>query len=300
MLNKNFLSLDGTKDVVLFKYVVREQNEELDKKQDELQERMGGQKQKASIPKIFSILQLIFLAIGAILIISLIRACDPDVDFFEFFFRTWWLWACALVSLAIAFIIERIEKKKENEVVESSEFKEITEEMVEVEKKSYDALAIPENAIDTDFFITYFKLNKSGKRVRPSALMMFESANTEFKLFVEDEKLCLADMSMVVGIPLSSITGIEKINKSMTFTGWNKSEAFNSEKYKPYKLKTNSYGVIFVKPYYLLKFNLEDKEYALYFPSYELSTVLSLTGLKDPDEQEVQENKEIHPRVERN
>lgn len=292
MRDKNFLSFDGTKDVVFFKCAIRSVSEETQKKHDELGEGIDEQQQKASIPKIFSILQIVFLLVGIVLVTACIRACgNVDESPIEFVVRTWWLWLLGIASLIIAFVIEKAKRNKIKEVSESADFKAISEESELICQQAFNELKVPDNAVPTDLFLTTFKLNGKGKRVSANVLEPCDSNNVEFRLFIENDNLCVADVSMVSAIPLASLTGIEKVKKNMVFDGWNKAEPYNSDKYKKYKVQRSQYGAFFVKPYYILKFNVDGSEYGLYFPPYELDTILSLTGLSNPDMEIIVEDK---------
>ena len=286
MLENNFLSFDGTEDVVFFKNVLRKSSDDMDEQQDEMEEKMGELKKKSSIHPALNIFGTILYAVAIILLVAGIRACgNTDEDVMAFVFRSWWLWLLGGCSLIGAIIINVIKRKKAKEVVESEEFKSFEKQSTEVCNKSYEELNVPQNAYDVDLFVSFVKVKASGKKV--NALIMSECDNPEFKVFVEDGKLCIADVSMVVGVPLENLVGIEKINKTISFTDWNKTTSYKDGEYRSYKITENKYGTLFIKPYYALKLTVENEEYSLYFPPYELDKILSVTGLKNPDEQTV-------------
>lgn len=53
----------------------------------------------------------------------------------------------------------------------------------------------------------------------------------------------------------------------------------NSPTYKPYKVRANQYGMLFVKPYYGMQFKGAEGEYEILIPPYELETMRSLVEL---------------------
>ena len=113
---------------------------------------------------------------------------------------------------------------------------------------------------------------------------MFEYINFDMLVFREGEMLCLADDRSVIGIPLSDITGIYKINKRVNFSGWNKEDDFNTGAYKPYKITQNNYGILYIKPYYSLRFTGYGEVYEILFPAYELDTFVRLTDASEKED----------------
>ena len=97
--------------------------------------------------------------------------------------------------------------------------------------------------------------------------------------------LCIADVNNVIGLPIEDMTGIYKINKRVSFLGWNKEESFNKAPYKQYKMTSNQFGMIFIKPHYSLRFSSFGEEYEILFPAYELETFTSLTGVEVKEEE---------------
>ena len=59
----------------------------------------------------------------------------------------------------------------------------------------------------------------------------------------------------------------------------NKDVPMNSPTYKPYKVRANQYGMLFVKPYYGMQFKGAEGEYEILIPPYELETMRSLVEL---------------------
>lgn len=185
---------------------------------------------------------------------------------------------CGVVSLSLWLT----ERKRSKTVAESDEFKDDVKNADQLAAECFARLNIPDDAKKADIFLRPYKI-KNGKEKK--AFDMFEYINTEFHVFREGDLLCIADVGSVIGISVKDMTGIHPIDKRVNFMGWNKEENFNKGVYKPYKMTSNQYGILFIKPCYSLHFFGLGEEYEIIFPAYELETFKSLTELdvKDPE-----------------
>ena len=82
-----------------------------------------------------------------------------------------------------------------------------------------------------------------------------------------------------MSVPRGAFVSYRRIDKNAMFTRWNKAENFNSPRYKAYKIRANSMGALFVKPYYSALLNTPEGEFEIIFPSYELDAMRSLIEL---------------------
>ncbi len=136
----------------------------------------------------------------------------------------------------------------------------------------YD-LNIKEDAINMDIIFASTKTDKQGiEKITNTSLINF--VNMELKVFIEEDKLCFADIEKIIGIPLDSIKSIEEVNKTIALPAWNKDE----ETLKKYKLKINGYNMIMIKPYYQVNLLLDNEDYYFYLPSYEIDVFKELIG----------------------
>ena len=174
-----------------------------------------------------------------------------------------------------------MEKKKTKTTVESDDFKDGVESSAAFTEECYAELGVPEDAKQADIFTKPYKM-KNGKEKKASS--WFEYVNQEVDIFLEGNMLCIADVNNVIGLPIEDMTGIYKINKRVSFLGWNKEESFNKDPYKQYKMTCNQFGMIFIKTHYSLRFSSFGTEYEILFPAYELDTFTSLTGLEVKEE----------------
>lgn len=266
----------------------REMKESLSKRQDELVEAGNKQEEQASLPswlenvKIIAKFFMIVTLCGSVS--GILKALTDGKHFVEIAKNGWWIWLIAGISTAIFLIIHFISKKKVKAVVESEEFNLVEKRSERLYKEIMEDLKVPQDAPQTDLLIHSYKLSKNGKKRNAGLLSVYY--NLQFHVYKEEDKLCFADVGTVYGVPMDGLKRIVKINKLATFPNWNKEERYNEGEYKKYKINTNNYGTLFVKPYYSLQFVADNEEFELLFPPYELETIQKITGLSVEGEEE--------------
>ena len=108
---------------------------------------------------------------------------------------------------------------------------------------------------------------------------LFTHLNSEVYFFVENDKACFADYSAVIEIPLESFKSADKIDKRIIIPTWHKEVPYNNEKYKEYKIKRNGYDMFYVKPYYSIKLLIDNEDYEMLIPNYDLKEFLKVVPL---------------------
>jgi len=222
---------------------------------------------KAAQPAWLTIVSTISLA-GATLTLSEILQTVDDV-----FGKAWFgivlaIGVAGLVITVASFIYGIV---RCNRVKRSPAFAAVMEEHEKAEKRCFDDLGVPENADDIDAFTFPFRYNRKG--AERSANPIARYLNTKFKIFKRGDKLCLADVSDLTGIPLSSIITAVYVNKRASFSGWNKPLPRDAEPYKPYKIIESNTGAMSVKGYYSVTVLLNGEESEIIIPSYEGETL---------------------------
>ncbi len=151
--------------------------------------------------------------------------------------------------------------------------------------ESYLELNVPSNAITMDILFVPTKVTKDGKEKHMKTF--YNYLNKELKVFIEDDNLCFSDNYRVIALKLDTFKNILKINKRIIIPLWNKEKSFKDDEYKDYKVRANGNGLLFVKPYYSVKHELNDMEYEFLIPNYELDNFLKLLPLEVIDNEEV-------------
>lgn len=190
--------------------------------------------------------------------------------------------AASIAVLIFCITAERHRKKKviitEENNIESSIPDDVEEEdffyktMAEAETE----LNIPEDFVEIDILGYRYKIKKGKDKL--VSYGMYDYYNIEYRAYLQDGFFCLADLDMVITIPLSSFREIEKSKKRASFKIWNKSEPYNSKRYKKYKIAQNQFGTYFTRFY---KIHISDikGEFELFIPNYDIDTFVDITKL---------------------
>ena len=180
----------------------------------------------------------------------------------------------ASAAVIAAIIIAAVKISKRLEIKYSMENKK--EALVSL-KKSLISLTVPElTYYKTDVFTSQSRIKKNGK-----IGFLKPTVNKEYIIFGDKDFISFFDLEAIYTIPLSNVASFLIHKKPISFTGWNKEEAYTSQKYKPYKIgyNTESYQY-FVKNCSHLTLDIDGQEYEIIFPPYETPIIEEITGIK--------------------
>ena len=241
-------------------------------------DRLESIMRKGSLP--FSLEIIRSLCLSAFLLIlaglsgregPLSNACkeSPKLSFAAAAFFAAWL------SLKIFEKIRhsRIEKQYSEEDIKNT--------VHSVDTESLKLLGVPEDAPEIEILSEGYTLRKGKRRRRHLALCQY--ANFPMHIFVEDGRLCIANLTERWDIPLSSLGRAVLVNKRAPLPNWFKEEPYTDEKYKQYKITTNNFGHYFSR-FYRTDIDDERGDHYLLIPEYDGGKFFELTGLS-PEEQ---------------
>lgn len=243
---------------------------------DRAVETMQNQEEVSKLPKPLRVVRWVCMIVGLVFLSGILRATE-DITFAEGYANAPALfWICG-VCLILWAVLAVWGKKKEKETLQSEEVRHAENSLEQITKNCYAELGVPADAPYFDLLV--FRYVEKNGQIIPRSLgpVTFLACNS--KIFVEDGKLCLCDTTQRNEFPLEKLRRIVTVNKDAAIPSWNKDIPQNKEPYKQYKLRTDSYGFIHFKPYYILELEYNGETWGIYFPSYELPTVESLTGL---------------------
>ena len=231
------------------------------------------QKKKMSLPLPLSILKGLSFFAGMVIILGILRA---DVTISEAFANAPGIFYALPIVWIIFGILQVMEIVKKKKHMASDEFEEFIQNSEETAARSMQELGIPITAPLVDVFSYAYKLKKD-KTVPVSGNNQY--VTVEFFLYQDESKLYLADHTSVFGFNKKDFVKIEKIAKRTTSLGWNKPDAFNSDKYKKYKITQNQYGTVFYKYHYSLQLSSSGKIFEILVPPYEIATISRILNL---------------------
>lgn len=236
----------------------------------------------AKFPLPLRIIKTICGATSLIIISALIEVLLTEEDamsFAEAYQNAPWLFWLTGVCAIIWAILFFFSKKKEKETLGTEEADNTKRTLDSIIQSVYCELDVPSDAKTVDILGFTYKIKNGVPVAKEVGLNSTAFINVEFKAFIEDANLILADLENKYAFPLSELKSIKTVKKHIAIPDWNKDTAPNKGKYKQYKLTTDRYGCVHMKSYYILEFVHNNEDWGIYFPNYEISVFESLTGL---------------------
>ena len=180
---------------------------------------------------------------------------------------------CLIVSIGL-FIYEKIRFKN---VENSQEVKDDIKRVDELFQECLDDLNIPKDHKKVDVIMTFYKI-KNNKEI--PAFNICENMVAEYMFFEENDHICFADTRCVIAFKKESITKLRKVEEKKSFVNWTKESLPNSPIYKEYGIKTNNYGVSTIRSYYVLELNINDEDYEIILPPYDIDEYLKVLNME--------------------
>lgn len=273
---KNFFSLNvKTKEETFAPYKVRSVSEQTTARQDESDDRLENAQKKSQLPLWLRIMEYLCLLTAACIFIGILRAFSESIGD-ESISSVWDRFVKnGIVIMMIVFVVCLVVgvalliwgRKRYKAVLASPEYQTTVEEKESVQKVSYDELGVPADADEIDVFCFGYKLTKKGKPKSANPFAQYVTLN--LKIFQHDDNICFADTGDLIEIPRSAITETYVLAKRVTFYGWTKEQSYKSQEYKPYKIRANNYGTLFIKGCYCIVLQLDGEQYEIIIPPYE-------------------------------
>ena len=238
--------------------------------------------EKSKLPLAIRIGHWICGAVGALVVIGIIKALggEDSVTLSEAYQNASWLFWLGGLCLVAWAVLKLISICKEKNVLETEETSQAFNHLDETCDAILADLKVPEGAKEIDILSFFYKVKGEDIKVCEKGLQVAPYLNPVFHIFSDSENLYLANLEAKYAIPLSAIKGIKPVKKTIRIMEWNKDEDCNKGIYKQYKLSEDDYGCIICKSYYILEFEHNNNLWGIYIPCYELSVVEEITGLK--------------------
>lgn len=271
---KNLFSVNvKTNEVTGEEFIIRKTDSELSKKETEATAKLFEYKKMSGMPLWYSIIMYVFLFALIICLPAFIKGWIEN-GFEVTYQRGSWVLYIGIAGLIISptmYLIQRIRCKK---VIQSPEVDDFVSGMGELINNIKASLRVPTDCADIDVLCRPYKL-KNGKEKQGNHF--FKYFNLSFWVFKENDNLCFASTEGVYGIPLSSITDVVLVKKTVSVPQWNKDEPIKAEKYKK-SVKVNNYGMYFIKKHYSVRFTRHGEEWEFLIPAYDVDIITELTG----------------------
>lgn len=228
---------------------------------------------QAQLPPFFNAVKYILYIATLLLIGGMLRGIG-DVGLEQAWENAPWLFWLLGILAALWAVLALWARSRSGKVVSSEDYQVANHRSEMALQACYTALGVPANAPAVDVMLARYKIKNGKMRIVTTGTAQY--ANPELRLFLENETLYLADAMQKYAIPLREIRELREIKKQVSLAMWNKTDHFEFGRYAQYKIRSNQYGSVFVKPYYELVISHCGETYLLHFPSYELPLFQSL------------------------
>ncbi len=256
--------------------------EKVDQKFKEVVEKTIGPKKKLN--GVFYYLTLIFALITVIFGLVLFQKLDQN----NFPVAIFVLMTVSLVLVILFGVLQIVTRKQINEKMKTDEVTSVSNLNKELEEKLKKYLGVNENSRKIDVFVRQVAFKK-GESV--NALTKASYSNNALYAFVKDDKVYFSDTYELIQLDKKYIQDITLIHDKISFVNWNKKESLYDKKFKQYGLRSTGRGIILVNSFYEIKIKINQDDYILRIPGYEMEAMKELFSYEEVVKEDNNDNK---------
>jgi len=245
-----------------------------------LSEQAESTSERAKLPRVLRIIQLISGFLALVTIMGTVRALTGEdrISLSQAYRNAPGLFWVAGIALVLWGVLKVMSLKTQKEVLESEEGVRAFEDLESICEAIFSELSAPKGTPEVDVLSFVYKIKDN--EVKAITLGVTSYVNAVFRIFADKEALYLVNLEARYAFPRDSFRAIHTVKKMISIDEWNKDMDVRDERYKPYKLSLTDTNIVNCKWYHILEIEYEGETYGLYFPSYELPIFESLTGLR--------------------
>lgn len=252
----NFEVIDKEIKEIKPTFIVKEFETETIKRIEAFQLEVERIRKKSSGPKWVKNLFYGFFLIGLFLFVVVINALS-DISRERLISVVLPIFITSLVFLVISLMLFIYMKHINKKVLTNHVKAEILEKERALFNDLFIEMDIPSSAKRID--VLY-----ESKGPLPKLTFLTKFLTRETLMFIKERSLYIFNFKELLALSLDHITTKEVLKKIQT-TGWYKENPPLSSEYKPYKIRTNAYGHIFLKSYYEVRVD----KWVFYIPNYD-------------------------------
>lgn len=200
-----------------------------------------------------------------------------EVGFQQTIDELWVMLLFALLLLIIYLPLMVLQRKCRRELAKTLEDSFLMERAESLYKSSRQQLGIPDDAQEVDVISTAYQLKNGREKT-------LYTQNISVSMYHQSECLCFSDIVQIYSIPLSSIQKVVWVKKRLLLPEWNKEETYNSQTYKPYRIKKNNVEQYIIRGYYSLRISEVRGVFEVMVPEYDEKILFSLLPSQIPKE----------------
>ncbi len=189
-------------------------------------------------------------------------------------------WMLPVTVICLAYIVWFLvaKSRRAKHYAEREEFRQDMEQAEKTLETSLAELGVPKNCTAVDVLYMNYK-EKNGEPV-PKAVLGMSLFSCNMHAFVEDDCLCLSDITTRWDIPLECCREIITVHKRVNIGGQPDGiEKLTKEQRKKYGVGVSSGISVGFKYYHALIIERDGERYELYFAPYDIAAIERLTGL---------------------
>lgn len=230
-----FDQMSKTSSAEYEKYIIRRLSKKEEEKINKMSNQYNSAEQKLALPKwLYFCLRISFMGMStSFLLWFLLFFTEVKNGFVPFLQKYLWLeiiFLAFLGGLLVSILASTIFKKRKKSIPLKKNAEDIFADIVKESKKG---LKVPDNAVGLEVLMSEAILKKNGLKEPKSRFF----SNVVLNAFIENDMLCLADLYVVIGIPLNEIKGIEAVKEVYRFQYWHKKSPI--QEFQDYGVKQN-------------------------------------------------------------
>ena len=259
-------------------FIIRNLSDELTNEADKIINKIETHNENAKLPTVLRLIKTISFYAALILGIGIINGLlKSEENSLPMNKTTITLIVISIICLIVSIGLFIYEKIRFKNVENSQEVKDDIKRVDELFQECLDDLNIPKDHKKVDVIMTFYKI-KNNKEI--PAFNICENMVAEYMFFEENDHICFADTRCVIAFKKESITKLRKVEEKKSFVNWTKESLPNSPMYKEYGIKTNNYGVSTIRLYYVLELNINDEDYEIILPPYDIDEYLKVLNME--------------------
>lgn len=200
----------------------------------------------------------------------------------ESFHEAAYLYLIFTVVMIVAIFYEMIYKSRLSGFKESPKYQNVLLKQETMIQLLRDEFQLPED--EQKLTVLGFRYHVENDKMT----LLPKNANLYIPIslhaFVKNNVLYLASIDQLVEISLEDFVGIKRIDERINLVHWIERESYRKEPYRKYKIRKTKADYYSMKPFYILTFGVDEVQYDLTLPVYEIAKLIQLTGILYEDE----------------
>ena len=254
-------------------FLVKEVGEDLQKRIADFTCEQNAAVKKYALPLPLRILSYVSLLAGVTIAGGVLSAL-ADISLAEAYANAPAFFYVGPACLVLWFILFLINLRLRRKIKDSDDYKMLKADAEALLQRASAELGVPQSAPKIDVVSCFFKEKNGVVKPKPSASML-----EAHSVFVQNDAVCLADITSIIAVPLSSVRNVRFVKKrTMCIGGWNKEEKINSPRYKKYAYMYNAN--VMLKSHYVIEIADVRGEYEILVPAYDFDVLSEATGYR--------------------